>query len=168
MKIEEAITTAISYEEKIRDLYAAALENIRDQRGRTLLQALKDDEQHHLDYLESRLELWQQTGKLIIQELRSTIPSVSSISHEVNKLKDTMPKEDRGDEKQILSRALQVEVETSKFYQKMVDTLGEEGKQLFKPFLAIEEGHIAIVQAELDYLSHTGYWFDFQEFDLEY
>ena len=50
----------------------------------------------------------------------------------------------------------------------MVDTLGEEGKQLFKPFLAIEEGHIAIVQAELDYLSHTGYWFDFQEFDLEY
>lgn len=168
MKIEEAITTAISYEEKIRDLYAAALENIRDQRGRTLLQTLKDDEQHHLDYLESRLELWQQTGKLIIQELRSTIPSVSSISHEVNKLKDTMPKEDRGDEKQILSRALQVEVETSKFYQKMVDTLGEEGKQLFKPFLAIEEGHIAIVQAELDYLSHTGYWFDFQEFDLEY
>ncbi len=168
MKIEEAITTAISYEEKIRDLYAAALENIRDQRGRTLLQTLKDDEQHHLDYLESRLELWQQTGKLIIQELRSTIPSVSSISHEVNKLKDTMPKEDRGDEKQILSRALQVEVETNKFYQKMVDTLGEEGKQLFKPFLAIEEGHIAIVQAELDYLSHTGYWFDFQEFDLEY
>ncbi len=168
MKLEEAITTAISYEEKIRDLYAAALENIRDQRGRTLLQTLKDDEQHHLDYLESRLELWQQTGKLIIQELRSTIPSVSSISHEVNKLKDTMPKEDRGDEKQILSRALQVEVETNKFYQKMVDTLGEEGKQLFKPFLAIEEGHIAIVQAELDYLSHTGYWFDFQEFDLEY
>lgn len=168
MKIEEAITTAISYEEKIRDLYAAALENIRDQRGRALLQALKDDEQHHLDYLESRLELWQQTGKLIIQELRSTIPSVSSISHEVNKLKNTMPKEDRGDEKQILSRALQVEVETSKFYQKMVETLGEEGKQFFKPFLAIEEGHIAIVQAELDYLSHTGYWFDFQEFDLEY
>jgi rubrerythrin len=168
MKIEEAIKMAISYEEKIRDLYAAALENIRDQAGRNLLQALKDDEQHHVDYLKSRLNLWQQTGELIIEELRSTIPSPESISREVNKLKDTMPKEDRGDEKQILSRALQVEVETSKFYQEMVDTLADEGRQLFKPFLAIEKGHIAIVQAELDYLSHTGYWFDFQEFDLEY
>lgn len=168
MKIEEAINAAISYEEKIRDLYTAALENIRDQVGRNLLQALKDDEQHHVDYLKSRLDLWQQTGELIIEELRSTIPSPESISREVNKLKDTMPKEDRGDEKQILSRALQVEVETSKFYQEMVGTLADEGRQLFKPFLAIEEGHIAIVQAELDYLSHTGYWFDFQEFDLEY
>ncbi len=168
MKIEEAIKVAISYEEKIRDLYAAAFENIHDQVGRNLLQALKDDEQHHVDYLKSRLDLWQQTGKLMIEELRSKIPSPESINREVNKLKDMMPKEDRGDEKQILSRALQVEVETSKFYQEMVGTLADEGRQLFKPFLAIEEGHIAIVQAELDYLSHTGYWFDFQEFDLEY
>jgi hypothetical protein len=38
---------------------------------------------------------------------------------------------------------------------------------MFARFLEIEAGHIAIVQAELDYISHTGYWFDFKEFDME-
>ena len=49
----------------------------------------------------------------------------------------------------------------------MVRELPEEGKQLFAPFVEIEEGHLAIVRAEIDYLSKTGYWFDFKEFDME-
>lgn len=168
MTTDEAIQTAITYEEKIRDLYTAALGKIRDKTGRGLLQALRDDEQHHVDYLNSRLVVWRKTGQLIVEELTSTIPSPELIKQGISKLEHTLPKEDRGDEKQILSRALQMEVETSRFYQGMVDTLPEQEQQLFKPFLAIEAGHIAIVQAELDYISHTGYWFDFQEFDLEY
>lgn len=168
MKTDEAIQNAIIYEEKIRDLYADALEKIRDKTGRVLLQALRDDEQHHVDYLKSRLAVWHETGELIVEEFTSTIPSPELIKQGVGKLEDTMPTEDRGDEKQILSRALQVELETSRFYQKMVDMLPKAERQLFEPFLSIEAGHIAIVQAELDYISHTGYWFDFQEFDLEY
>ena len=31
----------------------------------------------------------------------------------------------------------------------------------------IEDGHIDAVQAELDYLNSTGYWFDWKEFDME-
>jgi len=31
----------------------------------------------------------------------------------------------------------------------------------------IEEGHLTIVRAEIDYLTRTGYWFDFKEFDME-
>ena len=34
-------------------------------------------------------------------------------------------------------------------------------------FLGIEQGHQAIVQAEIDALSGLGFWFDFQEFNLE-
>ena len=37
----------------------------------------------------------------------------------------------------------------------------------FARFLEIEENHIAAVQAELDYITNTGYWFDFKEFDME-
>jgi len=31
----------------------------------------------------------------------------------------------------------------------------------------IEEGHMPIFRAEIDYLSKTGYWFYFNEFDME-
>jgi len=129
---------------------------------------LQEDEQNHLNYLMDRLERWQKTGELVLEKLETIIPSREMITAEVGKLAREMPKEDRGDEKQLLSKALKVEIETSRFYQEMVDTMPEAGRQLFARFLEIEDGHIATVRAELDYLSHTGYWFDFQEFDLEY
>ncbi len=38
---------------------------------------------------------------------------------------------------------------------------------MFNRFLEIEDGHTAIVQAEVDVLTRTGYFFDFQEFTLD-
>jgi len=38
---------------------------------------------------------------------------------------------------------------------------------MFARFLEIEENHIAAVQFELDYLTQSGYWFDFKEYDME-
>ena len=49
----------------------------------------------------------------------------------------------------------------------MVNEMTDEGQKMFSRFLEIEENHIAAVQAELDYITHTGYWFDFKEFDME-
>ena len=67
----------------------------------------------------------------------------------------------------MLTRALEAEVATSNFYKKMVRELPLEGQLLFADFVEIEEGHLAIVRAEIDYLSPTGYWFDFKELDME-
>jgi len=49
----------------------------------------------------------------------------------------------------------------------MVRELPEEGQNLFSRFLEIEDGHAAVVQAEMDSVSHSGFWFDLKEFDLE-
>ena len=87
---------------------------------------------------------------------------------EVDGLKETMAGEDRRDEKRMLSKALQVEVETSAFYRDMVAQMEGDARVMFARFLEIEDGNIAAVQAELDYISNTGFWFDFQEFDMEY
>jgi len=45
--------------------------------------------------------------------------------------------------------------------------MSEEGQQLFSRFILIEDGHIAAVQAELDFINSSGYWFDSKEFDME-
>jgi rubrerythrin len=67
----------------------------------------------------------------------------------------------------MLEKALAMEEETSAFYRRMVDEM-EEGGELFGRFIEIEEGHEAIVQAELDYLNRSGLFFDFQEFTMDY
>jgi len=49
----------------------------------------------------------------------------------------------------------------------MTDELPLEGRRMFSRFVEIEEDHLAIVRAEIDYLTKTGYWFDIKEFDME-
>jgi rubrerythrin len=167
MTLEKAIKTAIEYEIRIRNLYVEYAEKVIDPAGKRLFQSLGDDEQNHVKYLESRLEIWQATGKLAVDKLESTIPSREVITREVGKLEDRMSKDDRKDEKQMLSKALRIEVETSDFYEKMVAEMSGEGRRMFARFLEIEEEHIDAVQFQLDYISQTGYWFDFKEFDME-
>jgi rubrerythrin len=75
--------------------------------------------------------------------------------------------QDHSQELEFLRQALEAEVETSAYYERMVAELDADGRKLFAHFLEIELGHKAIVQAEIDALTGLGFWFDFQEFNLE-
>lgn len=167
MNIEEAIRTAIDYETKIHDLYRQAHQATGDSAGKRVFSALQADERRHLDYLQDRLVLWLKNGRLAAEKLESVVPDRQQITRALEPLRHRMAAADRTDEKQMLSKALEIEVETSRFYRQMVNELDGEVQQMFARFLAIEDEHIAIVQAQLDYISHTGYWFDFKEFDME-
>ena len=167
MTIEEAIKTAIEFETQVRQVYRNAAEGTSDPVGKRIFKVLAEEEQGHLEYLRSRLDEWKKSGTLTAKRLDSAIPSKERISKGISALEARRPGDERRGELQMLSRALDVEVKTNDFYKKMVKELPKEGKQLFAHFVEIEEGHLAIVRAEIDYLSKTGYWFDFKEFDME-
>lgn len=166
MTLEEAIRTAIEYEIRVRDAYLGSIDNIADETGQHVFRVLGNEEQEHIDYLRSRLEEWKKTGKLSPSKLETTVPARDVIDKGVKKLDNHLSERDYGTEREMLQKALAMEQETLDFYRKMVDELKEE-KELFARFLEIEEGHQAIVQAELDYLNRSGTFFDFQEFNLE-
>ena len=167
MNLEKAIQTALSYETKIRDLYADLVRQSEDTVGKRIFKALEEDEQNHVAYLEHKLAQWRETGKIADDRLQSTIPPPEVIAREVSRLEQRTSRDDRKNEKQMLSKALHLEVETSKFYERMVAAMTDEGQAMFARFLEIENAHIELVQAELDYITHTGYWFDIKEFDME-
>jgi len=167
MTLEEAIKTAIEYEIRIRDIYLEATAAIDDEVGQRIFETLGNDEQHHIDYLQHQLEQFQITGTIDPQKLESAIPSQEIVNREADKVKSMLAKDFLGIKQQMLSKALKVEVETSDYYQKLVNELPADGRALFERFLEIENNHIRAVQFELDYLGKTGYWFDFKEFDME-
>ena len=109
----------------------------------------------------------QDTGTIVPEILDSAIPSEEVVEREAKKVESLVAKDFLGIRRQMLSKALKMEIETSEFYQKMVNELPAEGQRLFERFLEIENNHIKAVQFELDYLSKTGYWFDIKEFDME-
>ena len=113
----------------------------------------------------------EQLAKLFAQDedLVTVVPSRDAITDGVDAIRDKLDKpagRKHDAELQMLQRALEVERETSNFYREMVQTMDEVGRNLFQRFLEIEEGHQAIVQAEIDCVSGTGYWFDIPEFKL--
>ena len=166
--LERAVRAAIDIETRVRDVYAEAVAAASDPVGRKVFQILADEEQGHLDYLERRLALLGETGELVPGEIVTAVPSRNEIEAGVSKLRGKL---DRGgaDEAEValLRRALAVEQETSELYRRMVRELPAEGQAFFRGFVAIEEGHVAVVQAEIDSVTGMGFWFDFQEFDLE-
>jgi len=167
MTIEEAIKTAIEYEIRIRDIYLEAVASINDEVGQRIFETLRNDEQQHIDYLEHKLEQFQKTGIIEPEKLSSAVPDQENINREADKVKSLAAKDFLGIKSQMLSKALKMEIETSDFYQKMVNELPADARPMFERFLEIENNHIQAVQFELDYMSKTGYWFDFKEFDME-
>jgi len=166
MNIEEAIRTAIEFETMVRDIYADAVKNSNDA-GKRVFETMAQEEQDHLDYLNSRLERWNETGELDYPQLQTAIPPKDKIEEGVRNMEKGMETDSPESELEMLKKALNAEKETSAFYQKMVEELPEDGKKLFRRFMEIEEGHVAIVQAEIDALTGSGYWFDFPDVSFE-
>jgi rubrerythrin len=168
MNLEEAIRTALNFENKVRAVYLDAARKAKDSTGKRVFEVLADEEQGHVEFLEKKLSEWRTSGKVTAEKLTTVVPSQDVIRQGIKAMKHglgTAP--DRSEEIELLKKALTVELETGAFYKRMVTELDAEGSALFQPFVVIEDGHYAIVQAQLDALNGMGFWFDFMEFQLE-
>lgn len=167
MKLESAIVSALEFENRIRDLYIEAVTRTGDAAAKKIFQALANDEQRHVDYLESRLDEWRRRGVVTAAVLDSIVPDKTAIRRKAAALQSKISADTRGLKQQMLSRALEMEIETSRFYRQLVDQVSPEYRAMFSRLLEIEDNHVEAVQFELDHLSQTGFWFGFEEFDME-
>jgi rubrerythrin len=167
MNSQEIFTTALQYEEKIRDLYRSATTIVDDERGKAIFLALADDEQSHVDFLQYGLDQLRKNGTIEIARLETNIPALEQIESGIEKLKAKIPERMLGDIKTVLNSALILEKETSAFYRDACGKTEGEIKMILEKFLEIEERHVDVVQIELDHASHNGIWFNFMEIDLE-
>lgn len=167
-RLDQAIQTAIEFEKKVLNVYKDAGKKIADPVGQRVFQQLAKEEAGHVAYLQSRLTEWQKSGHIDLEELRTVVPNKERIVEGQKRIAKSMRgKRGATTEVEHLQRALAAEKETSAFYRRMVSELSGERQEMFARFLEIEEGHVAIVQAEIDAVGGFGFWFDMQEFDLE-
>jgi rubrerythrin len=165
--IEEAIRTGLEFEEQVRKVYSEAAKRFSDATARKIFTVLADEEDRHVQYLESRLDEWEKTGRITAATLETAVPSADAIEAGMQKLQKRMAQQDYSQELEMLKKALDLEIEATRFFSQMVAELDAEGQKLFARFVEIEQGHEAIVQAEIDALTGLGFWFDYAEFRLE-
>ncbi|MGD0511340.1 MAG: hypothetical protein ABSA33_05895 [Candidatus Micrarchaeaceae archaeon] len=167
--MDNAIRTALEYEAGVHKAYLEAMDKTSNEAGKRVFRALADEEMGHIKYLKERLDEWQKTGKINVKKLGTSIPTREVISKSLQDLRKTVkPKATKLTlELELLKKALETERKTSLFYKEMVSKLDGEGQELFRRFVEIEEGHEAIVQAEIDCVSNSGVFMDQLEFGLE-
>ena len=170
MNLDEAIQAALEFEGGVHRTYQVAMEKVTNETAQRVFKVLCDEEMGHIDYLRERLDEWRKTGKISEKKLHTSIPTKSAIDAGLKKLRQQASgkRSAKGEgEVDVLHRALGVEVQASNFYKEMVGKLDGAGQQMFARFVEIEEGHLAIVQAEINAVTGLGYWFDIAEFNLE-
>jgi len=140
-----------------------------DETAKRIFRVLCKEEMGHLAYLRDRLEEWHKTGKIKVKKLETSIPAQEAINKRLRDLRKTVKQKPTKQivELALLKKALDAEIKASNFYKEMVGALDGEGRQLFKRFVEIEQGHEAIVQAEINTVGNWGFWFDTPEFRLE-
>ena len=166
MNLQDAITAALEFEKKVRDHYLRGAEEIADPRGRRVFATLGREEQKHVDYLQRCLARWKKTGKVPAMPLGSVLPEGVKWIEALEK-KPPAHKGARAapeTELEALRTALQHERESGAFYRKLVSRLSKADRPLFDPFLGVEDGHLALVQAQLDAVQGRGFWLDISEF----
>ncbi len=167
MTIEEAIKTAIQYEKRVVQVYEEAARSSQDETGKKIFAALVKEERQHVVYLETRLTEWTASGRVTAASLGTVVPSRERIDEGVRTLQSRVARKAPEAEMRLLKRALDVEIETSAFYGRVVRELPPEGSALFERFVEIELGHQSIVQAEMNAVAGNGYWFDILEISRE-
>ncbi len=139
------------------------IENIA---AKNLFIRLAMDEFEHMKILEEELAHFKKEAKLKKIKLPKT-----EIEKTTANLKPVLPQEKKEADVNELN-ALQVALNLEK---RAIDFYGEQEKKskdeiaqkIWKRLREIEESHYQLIQAEIDSLTKTGFWFDFREFSLE-
>jgi rubrerythrin len=169
MKLDDAIKAALEYEIGVCKVYVDAMNKTGDETAKRIFKVLGQEEEDHVAYLRDRLAEWEKAGKITVKALDTVLPGREAINKGLQDLERTVKQEPTklNLELELLKKALDAEIKTSEFYKEMVRTLDGDGQKLFKRFVEIEEGHEAIVQAQINTVGNWGFWFDTPEFRLE-
>lgn len=169
MNLQEAIAVAIDFEVKVRDHYHKGAEEVRDDAGRKLFDTLAQEEQGHVNFLAHVLTELKRTGKVPKTPIPSVLPQGVDWIERAKEKVQHMPyvREASEHELEHIKAALALEQEATAFYRNLVAQLPEGDRALFEGFLGREDGHLALVQAQLNSVQGLGVYFDIMEFSLE-
>lgn len=168
-EVLQAIEAAIQIEKDGLAFYTTAAGETDDPHGKRMFQSLAKDERAHLALFEDARQAllsrgtwpspeqvaWTSPGTFKAPPIFPTGAEVKTVEVPEHQLA-------------ALRRGIQAEEDSIAFYQAQMErTEDPDGRAMYAYLIEQEEVHRTLLQGEYDYLTHTGFWFDVREFDLE-
>jgi rubrerythrin len=165
----QAIETAIQIEKDGLAFYTEAAKQIGNPNGKKMFQSLARDEAVHLTLFQVVRESLLKKGNWLSPEEVAAIspgefarPPIFPTGDEIKSAE--IPERELA----ALQRGIEAEEAAIAFYSEQREkTDDSDGQAMYDYLIQQENGHRTILQGEYDYLNRTGFWFGFQEFNLE-
>jgi len=138
----------------------------KDESGKNMFLRLASDELEHMTILEKQRESIQEnqcwiTVKLEKSEIEKLTPALKA---KIQKIKGS----EGLDQMSALRTALDLEDRAIKFYREQAQaSIDPKAKDMYERLVKMEQAHYELIQAEIDYIEKTGFWFNLREFSLE-
>ncbi len=161
-----ALKTALKAEQEGMRSYLEYARRTKDPTGKNMFIALAQDEEDHARIIQeqiSRLEggLGWCAYKERESELKKLLPGLKQV--EARKRST-----DGMNELDALRVALEQEKAAIELYTGQAETLkDEQAREMYRKLVAMEEPHYDFIQAQIDHIEGTGFWFGIPEFSLE-
>lgn len=156
----QIIQRAIQSERDGSRFYSRAAGATRDPKAKNMFEQLARDELYHVEVIE---DLYRDllTGGAI-----KPVKGYPIFEKREKESGEEIP--NFGGEAEVLEQAIRDEIASRDFYRAAAASLGPgQGQEVFHDLVEMEEGHIRLLQAELDFLEKTGFYFDHMEFSVE-
>ncbi len=154
------IQRAIQTERDGNRYYMQAAESTKDPKAKSMFAQLAKDELYHITVLE---DLY---SDLLEDKPHERVNGFPIFEDRKQQKDGGIP--EFGNDYEVLQKALTDEIEARDYYQKTADRFEEvKAKDLFLDLAEMEEGHVRLLQAAIDFLEKTGFYFDHMEFDVE-
>jgi len=160
----EAIKMAIQMEKDGRAFYEEAAKKTENKLGKKMFETLAKDEIEHLNTFQKMFDKITGTGEW--REIAQDSPKKGKVpifEEEIQKKGDVNPTE-----LDALRTAMDNERKSIDFYNNVAEETEDPlGKKIFTKIREEEKYHYDLLQAQLDYLTKSGFWFDIAEFRME-
>jgi len=162
----KALEIAINAEKQGLRTYQEFAYKTKDESGKNMFIRLAMDEFEHMSILEKQRESIQ--GKecwLSVKLEKSDIEKLTpALKTKIQKIKGT----EGLDQMSALRTALDLEDRAIKFYREQAQvSIDPKAKDMYERLVKMEQAHYELIQAEIDYIEKTGFWFNIREFSLE-
>jgi rubrerythrin len=164
-EVVKALETAIAAERQGMAQYLEFARKTADPTGKNMFIVLARDEMEHMSAFLDQLNAATTTGMLLEVKLQES---------EIERLRPKLrqfptEKSSKGtNELGALRTALDQEKDAIGFYTEQErKTQDPHAKKMYRELIDVENSHYDLLQAQIDYITKTGYWFDIPEFRLE-
>lgn len=149
--------------------FSRAAEITRDPKGKEVFLRLAQSEEKHYQMLKAESDALSQTGRWLSYQEAYQARSGVPISQEILNSQEALQQIQEGTgDLEALKIAIELEKKAGNHFQEIADRVQDPlAKEVFLRLAAEEETHLKLFEAEYDYVTRSGFYFDTREFSPE-